>query len=91
MKTKILSFLAFCFFILLGKLNSALAGGGGEPAEELEKTVDTQGLEGLTLFVANLYNDDRLFFALLVVGTMVALGIIVSFGTDLIFRAKKKK
>lgn len=65
----------------------ALAGGGHGEDAAISEIVDTQGKSGLSLFLANLYNDHRLMYALLVTATMAVLGMIVAQIADLVLRA----
>ncbi len=51
----------------------------GKPATELNKTVKTEGLSGLNLFLAETYNNDRLLFALISTGSIVILGLLVTY------------
>jgi len=55
------------------------------PAEDEGKLVhvaDTRHLTGFNLFVANLYNTDRLLFTLLAVGLTAALGLALGLLMD---------
>lgn len=65
---------------------AVLAGGGHGENVAISETVDTAGKSGVGLFLANLYNDHRLLYALLVTGTMAVLGMIVAQVADLILR-----
>lgn len=51
----------------------------GKPATELNKTVKTEGLTGLNLFLAETYNNDRLLFAAISTGSIVLLGLLVTY------------
>ena len=83
-------FFYLLFFIAL-ICNSPLLSAGGKPAEELNKVVPTENLSGLNLFIANMYNDQRLLFAILVTATMACLGLIIAFGTDLVLKKLSKR
>lgn len=63
--------LFFCSFSLL------LA--EGKPATELNKVVKTEGLSGLNLFLAETYNNDRILFAVISTGSIVVLGLLVTY------------
>jgi ABC-type phosphate/phosphonate transport system permease subunit len=57
-----------------------------EDAGKLEHTVSTADKTGLSLFLADLYNDHRLLYALVVTATMAFLGMIVALVTDFILK-----
>jgi hypothetical protein len=61
---------------------TALAAGGGKPAKKLVHVADTRGLEGLTRWVADVYNESYWLYALAVVGIMTAMGVILGWGCD---------
>jgi hypothetical protein len=63
------------------------AGGGHGESAEISDTVDTTGKSGVSLFLADLYNDHRLLYALLVTATMAILGMIVAQVAEIILRA----
>ncbi len=63
--------------------------GEGSPAVELNKKVRTDGLTGLNYFLANTYNNDRLLFALLSTGSVIVLGIIITYLIGLIIKPHK--
>jgi len=65
---------------------AAYAGGGHGEDVAISETVDTAGKSGVGLFLANLYNDQRLLYALLVTGTMAVLGMFVAQVADLVLR-----
>jgi len=53
----------------------ALAGGGHGEDAAISESVDTKGKAGINLFLANLYNDQRLLYGLLVTATMSSLSL----------------
>jgi hypothetical protein len=58
----------------------------GKPATELSKTVKVEGLTGLNLFLAQTYNNNRLLFAVISTGTIVILGVIVTYIVSLFLK-----
>ena len=58
--------------------------GKGEPA--LKNRIDTKNLSGVDLLIANLYNDDRLMYAVVVTLVMATLGTTLAFLTDLVLK-----
>jgi hypothetical protein len=72
-----LSALIFSAFIFIAV--SPLFSGEDAPAVELNKRVRTEGLTGINLFLANLYNNDRLLFAVVSTVSVVVLGLIVTY------------
>ncbi len=63
---------------------SGETGNKDEPA--LSKKIDTKDLSGINLVIANLYNNDRILYAVVVVVVMALLGSIMAFGTDLVLK-----
>ncbi len=51
------------------------AAGGGEKQDKLVHVADTRALHGFSLFIANLYNTNRLVFTLLALGITVLMGL----------------
>jgi uncharacterized protein involved in cysteine biosynthesis len=51
---------------------------------ELPKKIDTADLSGINLWIINLYNDDRILFAIVVTMLMIILGIAMAALTDFI-------
>ncbi|TAL69951.1 MAG: hypothetical protein EPN82_04860 [Bacteroidetes bacterium] len=58
----------------------------GKPATEINKTVKVEGLTGLNLFLAQTYNNNRLLFAVISTGTIVILGLIVTYIVSLFIK-----
>ena len=63
----------------------AAAGGHGDTGE-LEYRIDTEDLSGISLFLANLYNDNRLLFAIVATSSMAILGAIIAIGTEYVLK-----
>lgn len=59
---------------------------GVEKEGLLEMHVDTSKLEGIRLWLTNLYNTQRFAFALVVTLTMAVIGITIAFVTDIILK-----
>ena len=64
-----------------------LAGGDHGDEAAISEIVSTDGKSGLSLFIADLYNDHRLAYAFLVTTTMAVLGMAVAQIADLVLRA----
>ncbi|MEP0829157.1 MAG: hypothetical protein HRF51_11605 [bacterium] len=62
------------------------AGDDHEEGGDLDYVVPTDNLSGLSLFLADLYNEHRLLYALIVTATMALLGILVALVTDYLLR-----
>jgi ABC-type phosphate/phosphonate transport system permease subunit len=60
----------------------AVLASGGEPATALEHHVDTSRLSGTNLMLANLYNDNRVLYALVTTLAMAFFGIAIAFTVD---------
>ena len=79
--------LCLLFFVLSVAYNNSFASEvGGKQETSLNKKVDTKNLSGINLWIAELYNNDRLMYAVVVVLVMAALGSIMAFGTDLVLK-----
>ncbi|MCX7737298.1 MAG: hypothetical protein N2319_11370 [Candidatus Kapabacteria bacterium] len=74
-------YLVFIFF----PTYLAFAGGGGE-GEPIPNQVPLDNLSGISLWLAQLYNDDKLLFALLVTATMGIVGYLIGVLTDLVLK-----
>ncbi|TAL68821.1 MAG: hypothetical protein EPN82_09125 [Bacteroidetes bacterium] len=59
---------------------------GVEKEGLLNVRVDTSDLEGIRLWLTNLYNDHRFLFAVVVTLTMATVGITIAFLTDIILK-----
>lgn len=79
--TFMLSAILLTFPVMFGGTDLAFAG-GHEDTGELEHVVDTDNLSGLSLTLANLYNDHRTWFAVVTTVFMAVLGAIISLGTE---------
>jgi hypothetical protein len=63
-----------------------LAGGGHGETGTLEHVVSLEGKTGLSLLLAELYNDNRLLYALVVTATMAFLGAVVAQITEFVLK-----
>ena len=52
----------------------------------INRKINTAHLDGINLWIANLYNDDRLLYAVVVTLVMAVLGSIIAFGTDVVLK-----
>jgi hypothetical protein len=59
---------------------------GGKDQTELNVKIDTKDLSGINLWIAEMYNNDRVLYAIVVTLVMAALGSIMAFGTDLVLK-----
>jgi hypothetical protein len=84
---KIITLILFCFLITCIYSNS-YAGGeiGGKQETAISKKIDTKDLSGINLWIAELYNNDRILYAVIVTLVMATLGSIMAFGTDLVLK-----
>ena len=72
---------AVCTFI-----PAALASDEHGEGGNLEHVVATDSLSGFSLFLADLYNEHRLLYALVVTATMALLGVMVALIADYVLR-----
>jgi hypothetical protein len=81
------SFGVAAYGLVIWLLGSAASfAGEHEEAGNFEHVVNTDGLSGINLFLATLYNEHRLAYAVVVTLVMAALGILVAFVTDYLLR-----
>ncbi len=66
---------------------STAASASEGPATALEHRVDTRSLGGASLFLADLYNDRRLLFAVVCTVTMAACGMVIAFTVDALLQS----
>ncbi len=86
-KKKIFVLLLFCFILACAYSNTyASEGAGGKQEVAINKTIDTKDLSGVNLWIAKLYNEDRIMYAVVVTLVMATLGSVMAFGTDLILK-----
>ena len=65
-----------------------LAGGEGlDIPEGLDKKVSLEGLSGMRLFFANVYNQNLWLYAILCTVLMAALGMGIAYVVDLVLKA----
>ncbi|MFZ0453302.1 MAG: hypothetical protein WCE54_21315 [Ignavibacteriaceae bacterium] len=83
---KIITLLLFCFLFACFYSTSYAGDIGGKQEAAISKKIDTKDLSGINLWVADLYNNDRLLYAVIVTLVMASLGSIMAFGTDLILK-----
>ncbi len=84
---KILALLLFCFLFACAYGNAyAGEGAGGKQETAISKKIDTKNLSGVNLLIADLYNNDRMLYAVVVTLVMAVLGSIMAFGTDLVLK-----
>jgi len=62
------------------------AGGGHGETGTLEHVVSLEDKTGLSLLLAELYNDNRLLYALVVTATMAFLGAVVAQITEFVLK-----
>jgi len=87
MSTKKLIAILIFFFIAICVYNNVYASeGGGKQETTLNRVIDTKNLSGINLWIAEIYNNDRVLYAVIVTLVMAALGSIMAFGTDLILK-----
>ena len=73
--------------LVAGAITPALASGDGHgDTEELKYEVDLEGKTGFNLFLAEIYNNNRLYYALVVTVTMAVLGMTVALITEQVLR-----
>lgn len=83
---KIITLILFCFLFTCIYSNSYAGEIGGKQETEISKKIDTKDLSGINLWIADLYNNDRILYAVIVTLVMAALGSIMAFGTDLVLK-----
>jgi len=66
-------------------VSPVVAGGHGDTGE-LEHKITTSDKSGINLLLAQLYNDHRLIYSLVVTLTMAILGIVVAQVTELLLK-----
>jgi ABC-type phosphate/phosphonate transport system permease subunit len=60
---------------------------GVEKEGYLDVKVDVSQLSGISLWLVNLYNDERLIFAILVTLVMATVGMSIALFTDVLLKA----
>jgi flagellar biosynthesis protein FlhB len=87
MSTKKIIVLLLFYFVIVCAFNNSYAGDVGEKeVTSLDHKVDTKDLSGVNLWIANLYNNNRLMYAIVVTLVMAILGTTMAFGTDLVLK-----
>ncbi len=59
---------------------------GGKEEKALNLVIETRDLTGVNLWIAEMYNNDRTLYAIVVTLVMASLGSIMAFGTDLVLK-----
>ena len=83
---KLITLITFCFLFTVFYSNSYAGEIGGKQEAAISKKIDTKDLSGINLWIAEMYNNDRILYAVVVTLVMAALGSIMAFGTDLILK-----
>ena len=83
---KIIALILFLFVIACALNNSYASEVGGKEVTSLDHKVDTKNLSGINLWIAELYNNNRLMYAIVVTLVMATLGTTMAFGTDLVLK-----
>jgi hypothetical protein len=83
---KLITLLMFCFIVICAYNNAYASEGGGKQEPTLNKVIDTKNLSGINLWIAEIYNNDRVLYAVIVTLVMASLGSIMAFGTDLVLK-----
>ena len=83
---KIIVLFVFCFVLVCAFNNTYASDVGGKEVSSLEHKVDTKNLSGINLWIADMYNNNRLMYAIVVTLVMAFLGTTMAFGTDLILK-----
>jgi len=88
MKKIIVLFLMSVSISFLWSGNNITYGGdiGGKEEAALKLVIETRDLTGVNLWIAEMYNNDRTLYAIVVTLVMASLGSIMAFGTDLILK-----
>ncbi len=83
---KIIALLMLCCLFACFYTNSYAGEIGGKNETALSKKIDTKDLSGINLWIAELYNNDRILYAVIVTLVMASLGSIMAFGADLVLK-----
>jgi hypothetical protein len=89
MKKRLVGFLYFLSFVFIQIIPFQVwAGGEGlDVPEAMEKKVPLEGLSGIKLFFAQLYNDNLILFAVVCTLLMMVVGMIIAYATDIVLKA----
>jgi hypothetical protein len=74
-------------FLVLVRVSPALCAAAAPDEGKLVHVADTRHLTGFSLFIANLYNTDRLLFTIFAIGLTAALGLALGLLMDAIVAA----
>ena len=83
---KIIALSLFCLIVACAFYNSYAGDVGGKDVTSLDHKVDTTNLSGVNLWIADMYNNNRLMYAIVVTLVMAILGTTMAFGTDLVLK-----
>lgn len=87
MSAKYLVLFLMLIFMFASFSTVTYAGEGvGKQEAALSKKIDTKDLSGVDLLIVNLYNNDRILYAVVVTLVMATIGTIMAFGTDLVLK-----
>lgn len=84
-----LSVLSTCVTpMIVGHSNDAYAFPAAHKQDgSFENKVNTSNLSGIEYIIANIYNNNRLMYAIVVTAVMAILGTVMSYLTDLVLKA----
>lgn len=83
----LLSITLIAGIFIVGAITPVLASGDEHgDTEELKHEVDLEGKTGFNLFLAEIYNNNRLLYALVVTAVMAVLGTVVAQITELVLK-----
>lgn len=85
-RLKALYALLTTFFILILPGWVGAGGEGLDMPEALDRKVPLEGLTGIKLFFAKMYNENLLMYALVCTVLMAAVGVIIAYVTDIILK-----
>jgi ABC-type phosphate/phosphonate transport system permease subunit len=83
---KIIALLIFFLLFSCAYSNSYASEVGGKQETALSKKIDTKDLSGVNLWIAELYNNDRVLYAVVVTLVMALLGSVLAFGADRVLK-----
>jgi len=83
---KLMILIIFCFIYASINYYSYANEVSGKQEPTLSHKVETKNLSGVDLLIVNLYNNDRILYAIVVTLVMASLGSIMAFGTDLVLK-----
>lgn len=84
---KAFALLAFCLLIVSVPSSFYAKTATDKENTALSQTIETEHLSGVNLWIAKIYNGDRILYAVIVTLVMAALGTTLAFLTDLVLKA----